>query len=416
MFRQITLKNYRTHRETSLALHPLTLLVGNNNSGKSNILQGIRHLSHLVWRSDPHRDRPDLAKIRAGADYFYHRYRLAKDDEPMAWSVIWQENNLTVSYELELFQTEPSKAFVRCRERVRVQSSNADPLELSSGFNEEANQLTLRTHIEHNNELSQELRKICREFFRKLGTAFVYHFQPSYLNNSNDSDSRIRPYGRDERVAIPSALGYEGGNFQRLIFYAKEREERVFSRFVALVRRFNEEFHGVRLNLRGFPIWEFDLGSTRTDRLLEEFAPDLLSDGFLKAAVIALIVSLERSPSIIMVEEIENGINPGNIREIMNWLWQAASTQRPQGMTQFILTSHSPSVLREFYRHLENVYTLRLDKSTHQSDVRNLNRSLETLVGIGSIEGSVTKDEQGNRRVEIPPYQLTELWYSGTIG
>jgi AAA15 family ATPase/GTPase len=38
MFKKITLENYRTHRKTSIELGPVTLLIGNNNSGKSNLL------------------------------------------------------------------------------------------------------------------------------------------------------------------------------------------------------------------------------------------------------------------------------------------------------------------------------------------------------------------------------------------
>ncbi len=415
MFKEITLRNYRTHRNTSIKLHPITLLIGNNNSGKSNILQGVRHLSHLVWRAAPTRRNTDHPRIRAGEDFFIPRYRLARDEEPLAWSVKWEGSGVNVKYDLELIQTRPSKDFISCRERIEVLYGGGESKCVESGFDEESDRLRLRTFIDQSDQFPLRFRKNCRDFFNRL-TAFVYHFQPSYLKNSGDGDSRITPYDKDARVGIPSEIGYEGGNLQRLIYYAKEREERVFSRFVALVRRFNEDFHGVRLNPRGFPIWEFDLGSTRTDRLVEEFSPDLLSDGFLKAAAIALIVSLNRPPSIIMLEEIENGINPGNIREIMYWLRQAASTQRAHGSSQFILTSHSPSILREFSKYLESVYTLRLEKSTHQSDVRNLNTSLETLIGIGVIDGNVTEDEEGNRIVEIPPYQLTDLWYSGTIG
>lgn len=415
MFSEITLRNYRTHRNTTITLHPVTLLIGNNNSGKSNILHGIRHLSYLVWRSDPRRSDSSLGIVRAGPDYFSPRYRLAKDDEPLAWSVKWEENEATVVYELELLQTKPSKDFVRCRERIKLQSGNIDPFEVVSGFDEESNRLSLRTRIEQCGDLPLRVKELCQDFFNRL-TAFVYHFQPSYLKQSGNGDERIFPYEQNARIAIPSEIGYEGGKFQRLIFHAKEREEGVFSRFVALVRRLDEDFHGVRLNARDFPIWEFDLGNASTERLVEEFSPDLLSDGFLKAAAIALIVSLERPPSIVMLEGIENGINPGNIRELMYWLRHAALTQRAHGSPQFILTSHSASVLREFSRYLESVYTLRLVKSTHQSDVRNLNTSLEELLGIGVIDGTVTEDEQGNRIVEVPPYQLTSLWFSGTIG
>jgi predicted ATPase len=35
MFKKITLKNYRTHVDTTLSLKDVTLLIGGNNSGKS---------------------------------------------------------------------------------------------------------------------------------------------------------------------------------------------------------------------------------------------------------------------------------------------------------------------------------------------------------------------------------------------
>jgi len=415
MFTEISLKNFRTHRNTTVKLQPITLLIGNNNSGKSNLLQGIRHLSRLVWRSGPRRN-PESATIDAQFDYFLHRYRLARDDDPLAWSVRWKGQGFDVSYDLELFQTRRSRDFVSCKERVTVRKGSAQQLETSSGTDGKSNRLGLRALIENDASLSQELRMALRTFFVELGGAFDYHLQPSFLNLAVEENTRIEAYDQNARVRIPSALGFEGGRFQKLIFHAKEKEERVFSRFVALVRRFNDDFHSVRLNDRGYPIWEFDLGSPRTDRPVEEFSPALLSDGFLKAAAIALIVSVDSPPSIIMLEEIENGINPGNIREIMHWLWQAVSTQPGDGKSQFILTSHSPSVLREFSEDLDNVYNLRLDRRTYSSDVRNLNATLEAMVGIGAIEGDFAEGDGGERIVRIPPGQLTDLWYEGMIG
>jgi hypothetical protein len=56
-------------------------------------------------------------------------------------------------------------------------------------------------------------------------------------------------------------------------------------------------------------------------------------------------------------------------------------------------------------------------KKGFQSDVRNLNQALDTLIGIGAVEGeSFTDPETGKVKVAMPQYQLAELWYSGTIG
>jgi predicted ATPase len=195
--------------------------------------------------------------------------------------------------------------------------------------------------------------------------------------------------------------------------------ERIFSSFIAKMRTVDTSFIGVRYDPnRSSLIWEFDLGRKGS---VEEFMPDVVSDGFMKIAAISLLASLRRPPAIIMLEEIENGINPGNIQQLMNWIWQATSpSQDGFGTSQFILTSHSPSVLREFNQHPDHVYTVRLDKRSRQSDVRNLNTALDTLVGIGAIKDDEveyeTEENTGKQLIKIPKYQLAELWYTGTIG
>jgi AAA15 family ATPase/GTPase len=53
MFKKITLKNYRTHIDTTLELQEITLLMGGNNAGKSNLLTGIQDFSKLVSHVSP---------------------------------------------------------------------------------------------------------------------------------------------------------------------------------------------------------------------------------------------------------------------------------------------------------------------------------------------------------------------------
>ncbi|WP_413171691.1 AAA family ATPase [Anabaena azotica] len=53
VFTQVTLENFRTHKLTTIELYPVTLLIGNNNSGKTNLLVGIQHFCHLIRRGKP---------------------------------------------------------------------------------------------------------------------------------------------------------------------------------------------------------------------------------------------------------------------------------------------------------------------------------------------------------------------------
>ncbi|MBC6481945.1 MAG: ATP-binding protein [Hormoscilla sp. GM7CHS1pb] len=420
MFKKITLRNYRTHRDTTLELQPITLLIGNNSSGKSNFLSGIQHFSLLIRRGNPIKEEDPIVEAR---DYFPHRYRLANDDESMSIEIEWSKNNHFVKYYMELYKYVNFAENVACREKIELISNQSEVQRFENGYQAETNLLELQSQIRTAENIKE--KELLNDFFRDFAYTFSYHLQPSFLKGIVE-DPKKRKFDNDEnsdenriKIRMNSDLGYEGGNLQNLIKHVKNNEERVFSRFLTLMRRFaSKNFQGIRYDdKKSQLLWEFDLGRTTTDRLVDEFSPNVISDGLIKAAAIALLVSIQRPPALILIEEIENGINPGNIQELIYWLWQATAPNQQDFTPQFILTSHSPSVLREFHQDLHSVYTFRLNKR-NESDVRSLSKALDILVGIGTIEeGEIIEDEKtGERQVQIPKYKLAELWYDGIIG
>lgn len=417
MFTQVTLKNFKTHKLTTIELPPITLLIGNNNSGKSNLLAGIQHFCRLVRRG-----RPGNAKktVNVHKDLYAHRYRLA-DGEPMGFKISWHNSNGSIIYEIELHENKNFPESASCKEKITIKLDNNDEKIIVSGYDQPTNLIALRQNIEDNTSLQTAEKKLCRDFFGDFANTYSYHFQPAFLkglvkdDQIHDIDDAQDERDKSNLIKIPSELGSTGRGLQAVIKYIKEKEERTFTRFTALMRRFDHNFQGVRYNDKiSKLVWNFDLGQ---NTIVQEFPPDAVSDGFMKAAAISLLASLYRTPSLILLEEIENGVNPGNIQELMRWIWQMTSPTSEGFTSQFIITSHSPSVLREFHNHLDHVYTVRLEKRNRKSDVRNLNTSLETLVGIGTVEGEIIEDETtGKKIVEIPKYKLAELWYEGTIG
>jgi len=427
MFTQITLKNFRTHKLTSIDLSPITLLIGNNNSGKSNLLEGIQHFSNLIKRG--RLENKDTEKCIFSADILNHRYRLSSREKSMGFKISW--NNCTdgsITYEIDLCEVptivddtstfreiEMYLGHVSCIERISIKLNNHTEKKFSSGEDQKTNLVALRQNIEdgkcQNLKLSE--RRLCREFFEDFDNTFSYHFQPAFLKDSTYKSNH--ELTETNSTKIPTELGKTGIGLQGIIKYIKENDDHTFARFIALLRRFEINFQGIRYeNTISQLLWGFDLARKGS---VEEFSPDAISDGFMKAAAISLLASLKKPPALILLEEIENGINPSNIQELMHWIWQMTSPNLEGIISQFIITSHSPSVLREFHNHLDHVYTVRLDKQSRTSDVRNLNTSLDTLVGIGTVEGEIIEDEiTGKRIVDIPKYQLAELWYSGTIG
>lgn len=257
MFTSITLKNFRTHLDTTLELGSVVLLIGANNAGKSNLLAGINHFSRLAARGRPpgqtaHRYAHERCKL-APADFFPHRHRRPRPEDPMVFACTWQHKLGRVEYQIELYEHEQNK--VGCRERISIEpeGSEAPPTEFSTGWDAWLDEVRLQTTL-----VSQQL---------------------------------------------------------------SEREKELVGR-----------------------------------------------------------------------DATERGYN-----------------------TQFIVTSHSPSVLREFADHLDAGFYVRLDRKNYRSVATSLNTSLAAFVNLGTVAGEF-EDSNGKTLVHITPEVLTNLWYSGIIG
>lgn len=412
MFTKIKLSNYRTHKSSTIELGPVTLLIGNNNSGKTNFLSALRHFCHLIRRARLYGDRNITGTspmVVDNRDLFFHRHKLAEFNDSISISVSWEYKEDKIEYYMELFPSDKFEQRVGCKEKIEISTKDEGVKTVTNGYEESniTNKLGLRKKIETESDISDYDKTVCNYFFGDFASIYAYHLQPSFIkgqgNSKRHEDLNVRK--------IASQLGYEGGNFQDIILLIKKEEDRLFQKFIASLRRFESSFHGIDYNEKtNHFFWQFDMKGS-----LQGFPPNAVSDGLVKAGVISLLTSLPAPPALILLEEIENGINPGNIQEFIRWIWQATSSDNRNRGTQFVLTSHSPSVLREFHHHIDHVYTVRLDKHTFSSDVRNLNSALDSLVGIGAVEGRIF-EKDNKRLVEIPRYDLTELWYSGTIG
>lgn len=88
-------------------------------------------------------------------------------------------------------------------------------------------------------------------------------------------------------------------NLQEILLYAAKADERAYQRFLAALRSFEPTFHGIRRHTRIHrTVWEFDLKEGKAGRL-EEFPPEVVSDGLMKAAAIALLTTLHHPPALV---------------------------------------------------------------------------------------------------------------------
>ncbi len=408
MFKIFRISNFRTHLNTELKLQDLTLVIGSNNSGKSNLLAGLSFFSKLVSNAFPDSDKDKTVK---NSYYFANRHSLSNNNTPIIFNCEWHKDDIQITYQLELYCFDKEK--VGCKERLTLNDKKYE-----NGFSEQTNELLLRTIIRQQ-EPSSEIVELIDIFFRSLAFLYYYNFQPSmlkgesfatiYVNGSPKPALKrdfIREFRDGKRPNIASEIGKEGTNFQELIKYVKEEESETYNKFLGFLKRFEDSFVGIHVD-RGQVKWQFDMGNSN----FPFFEPDKISDGLAKAAAVALLCAMKRPPSVIMIEEVENGINQKNLAEFLKWL---VGTSENGNKTQFILTSHSPSVIREFADRIDRVYNVHLKKKKgYVSEVTNLNEAIKPLVRFGSIKEEEVTEQEGV--YHIRPHALTELFYNGVL-
>jgi AAA15 family ATPase/GTPase len=311
MFKTIGLKNFRTHKDSTIELSDLTLLIGSNNSGKSNFFAGLHYFSRLLSLFNP--DRNNINYELRGNNYFSQKHSLSKDDEPIEFSCSWELNETIIKYELSIFPDLENNSNILCKEKLVIGGSTTE--EFKHGYLKKSNQLLLRKQIR---DSSSNFSGLIFDFFQDLASFYYYNFQPSFLKGEGVplifSEGRkiplrkkdyIKDYRETKRYPnVPSELGKEGTSLQEILMYIKEYEEETYNRFFGYLKRFVKNFNGLIIKDNEIK-WQFDMGGSN----FPFYEPEKISDGLVKAAAVALLCSLKRPPALILLEEVENWIN-----------------------------------------------------------------------------------------------------------
>ncbi|WP_338793440.1 AAA family ATPase [Bernardetia sp. MNP-M8] len=401
MFTKFRVRNFKTHLDTEIELKDLTLLIGSNNSGKTNLLKAISFFSEIV-RGNFYERNDDIFY----EDLLSYRHSLHNEDIILECSsLIKHENkNIFFSYKLSIYEP-PFDQTVKLSEKLTLILDN----ETLNFENKDCDIYSLKLHeligedyLKINNTFSFK-HKVYSQI-KSIANIYYFNFYPQLLRDYSELDKNISlTFNEANRIDI--------ANFDELfvsIFvHIKDNEKNSYNKFMSYLRSFEPSLISLEIQDSEL-VWQFDLGNHR----LVSFNADDISDGLLKATAISLLCSLEKKPAVIMLEEIENGINQSKIQEFLGWLKHVSDNGKN---TQFILTSHSPSVIREFSDNLNSVYTVHLKrKKGYVSEVTNLNEALKMINRLGGLKEETVEEVDGV--LHIRKYALTELFYDGILG
>lgn len=379
MITRFRVQNYKALKDVSLDLTPVHVLIGPNDSGKTSILEAMAALSRSAdyelpaafsgsWSGrDLVRDKATGRSVELGADL--------KDDAGVI--------RYTVTCD---FAARGREAFVVSESVAELPDQK--PVQLRP-FRDPC---TAVCSSRRGMPGPVDTKPWADRIYASLAGTHYYRWNPRFLSLPNAPDAqrrfRMEPNGFGLTLCLDDILGYD-------------RE-----RFASLEKRFRDVFPDVRSiklvpergykaptdHVRQLPMLQESDGKA----LYIEFTgprgivpASQVSDGMLLVLAYLTVLHLPEPPTLILVEEPENGIHPKRLADVLRILRDLVSSQ---SKSQVVLTTHSPYLLDSFSP--EEVTLCRKDDdgsvSTHRlSDSRKVREQINvfTLGEIWSAEG-----------------------------
>lgn len=347
MIRNLFFRDFKSFREGNLPLAPLTLMIGANASGKSNAIEAVRFLSWLaqgrrldeilerVQEDDPlirgtigdltYLDRASF-ELGCESDLDWDRFRVRIQVHAEGMRVV-EEEITSPSTTVPLYKVvEPAD---RYSHEIQVQYNNFAP-----GRKPRipcSDQQAVFTQIETPARFSQ--KKAQREIPRVVGEYRRFLEDVLFLD---PSPRRMRQYSfKNER-----RLKGDGSNLSSVVYALCQREA---------------DKTGLLEFIRALPEQDIrDLSFVETPRnevmvqLRESFAERgepwdaaVLSDGTLRVLAVAAALLSAPEGSLVIIEEIDNGVHPSRAEMLLGNIKRVAEERR----LKVLLSTHNPALL-----------------------------------------------------------------------
>lgn len=363
MLKSLTLKNFKSYEDSKLEISPLTVLIGANASGKSNAIEGLRFLSWMAhgqklsslqyaMRSGEHivRGHPDSFFYR-GAEFF----ELGCEIDVPEW------NQLSVSVESreDGLHIESEKISMPAAS-VPLYALSAPSNGISTDVSVAYNNFTrgrYKPHITCNDQMP---------IFTQLGSPAVFgnHLRassviPLVVDTFEKSLSSILFLDtvparmRDYSFLAERELQGDGANISAVLAHLcgvmlprRMREER------PVYEQAKREILSFIQSLPEQNISDIDFYRERRGGMMvvlvetfggrkEKYDASLLSDGTLRVLSIAAAMLSAREGSLVVIEEIDNGVHPSRAKHLLSRI-QAVAQKRN---LKVILSTHNPALL-----------------------------------------------------------------------
>ena len=314
------IKNYRSLRNVTLPLKPLTVLVGPNASGKSNTLNALHFFKGILSIETPP-TKADFLRDRlwaGGADYITCELHAKVKEKSAQYKLEFKAKGEKLSIDEELSVNSIKVISIQNGEgQVRDEDSK-------NATKYTSDKLALRSAGDYGHK---PITSALTEFIR--GWEF-YNFEPDHIRTNLN---KFSPITKDIRESLK--LNPYGVNVPDILWnwYEDTPEDfRYVSEALAAATNINIDYRKI------------DGGSQLC--LLEGYKKPIpltnASDGTLRLLAYNTLLNQSELPPLIAIEEPERSLHPGALKEI------AYVLERLSQRTQVIITTYSSQLLDTF--------------------------------------------------------------------
>ncbi|MCP4351787.1 MAG: AAA family ATPase [Desulfobacterales bacterium] len=339
MIKSLYIDNFKALNNFTIKLKPLTVLIGGNACGKSSVLQAINLILNLV--------QTDLEK------YIKNRNWSIGDIK----SQLSGKKNITFRTTFEFKTPEGITNEIEWEfifnpvikdQRIYLRSEKVINLTTDKLLLEVTSQKIVRYNSEtEDKELIPPL-KLTTSFIKNVDESKDIYKYPflvcikKYLIESDSFDLLLPEKLSQNSRGTVDTIGCNGENTAAFIHglgkNQKKRLEQRLKRYLSFISNIDTKKEGKewgRIKLSASEIFLNNQTNIKSNHL---------SDGTLRIIAIASLAEIHKKNGIILLEEIENGVNP-HIAEILSEDLQNISKHRKR---QLVLTTHN-SVLLDYF-------------------------------------------------------------------
>ena len=351
MLSSFTIKSFKSYQEATLKLAPLTVLIGANASGKSNAVEALRLLSWLAQGNK-------LGSIR---------YAVQEGDQALRGTVRELTHRSLGEFSLSCLTTH--------REwndySITLQVQDDDDLHITDERLTGPNRKVPLFEVVSSQEAGGDIRVAYNNFARGGKKPKVVCIDQMAVLVQIQSSARFEGGHRKAQRVIPEVtaqyqrwlsnmvfldpqpatmrdysfktertLGSDGANLSGVLFNlcrekSTEREVLQFIRALPEQDIRSIDFIETPRNEAMIELTE-TFGGTET-----EFDATLLSDGTLRVLAIAAAVLSASEGSLVVIEEIDNGVHPSRAEQILSQISRIAEERS----LRVLISSHNPALL-----------------------------------------------------------------------